>query len=80
MPAPSDDALHRLEPFLGTRTLEGVWTLSRSQADFSPLDFHQRWTGRFGDDGRSISGRWEISRDGGATWEHDFDLRYERVG
>ena len=153
MPAPGDDALQRLEPFLGTWTLEallpgvpsgdvgghvsfewlpgggflverwevpvpaapdglavigfhadrggylqhyfdsrgvarvydmgfeeGVWTLSRSQADFSPLDFHQRWTGRFGDDGRSISGRWEASRDGGGTWEHDFDLRYERVG
>ena len=57
---------------------EGVWTLSRTKADFSPLDFSQRFTGTFSDDGRTIQGRWEICHDG-STWEHDFDLVYRRV-
>ncbi|HEX2191621.1 MAG TPA: hypothetical protein VHH09_00355 [Acidimicrobiales bacterium] len=56
----------------------GVWTLSRTKPDFSPLEFHQRWTGTFGPDGNTISGRWEICHDG-TTWELDFELRYERV-
>ena len=56
----------------------GVWTLFRGSADFSPLHFSQRFTGTFGDDGRTIQGRWEISHDG-STWEHDFDLRYVRA-
>ena len=57
---------------------DGVWTLSRSQADFSPLDFRQRWTGTFSPDGNTITGRWEICHHG-ATWQHDFDLRYQRL-
>jgi len=57
---------------------DGVWTLSRSEPDFSPLDFRQRWTGTFSPDGNTIAGRWEICHDG-VTWEHDFDLRYERI-
>ena len=61
----------------------GVWRLSRTTADtpldFSPLDFSQRFTGTFTDDGRIIRGRWEIAHDG-STWEHDFDLIYTRVG
>jgi hypothetical protein len=56
----------------------GVWTLRREEADFSPLDFAQRYTGTFSDDGRTIAGRWEIAHDG-TTWEHDFDLTYLRV-
>ena len=57
---------------------DGVWKLERSSADFSPLDFSQRFTGEFSDDGKTISGRWEICHDG-STWEHDFDLTYIRV-
>ena len=57
---------------------DGVWTLSRTEPDFSPLDFRQRWTGRFSPDGDTITGRWESSRDGD-SWQHDFDLRYERI-
>jgi len=56
-----------------------VWTLRREAPDFSPLDFAQRYTGTFSDDGTKIIGRWEIAHDG-ATWEHDFDLTYVRVG
>lgn len=57
---------------------EGVWTLWRDTADFSPLDFAQRYTGTFSADGRRIVGAWEICHDG-TTWEHDFDLAYTRV-
>ena len=58
---------------------DDVWTLSRTEADVSPLDFAQRFTGTITDDGRTIRCRWEISHDG-TTWEHDFDLVYTRVG
>jgi hypothetical protein len=58
---------------------DGLWTLRREAPDFSPLDFAQRFTGRFSDDGKTIVGRWEIAHDG-STWEHDFDLTYVRIG
>jgi hypothetical protein len=62
-----------------TMSLEdGVWKLWRDTADFSPLDFAQRFTGTFSDDGMTITGAWEIAHDG-VTWEHDFDLTYIRV-
>ena len=57
---------------------EGVWTLRREEPDFSPLDFAQRFMGRFSADGREIAGRWEIANDR-KTWKHDFDLTYVRV-
>src|SRR5947207_4803278 len=34
---------------------DGIWKLSRQAPDFSPLDFSQRFTGTFGDDGRTIT-------------------------
>jgi hypothetical protein len=55
-----------------------IWKLWRDKADFSPLDFSQRYTGRFSDDGKTIAGAWEICNDG-KTWEHDFDLSYIKV-
>jgi hypothetical protein len=58
---------------------DGVWKLSRTTADFSPLDFSQRFTGTFGDNGRTIQGGWELCHDG-SIWEHDFDLVYTRLG
>jgi hypothetical protein len=57
---------------------DGVWKLSRTSADFSPLDFSQRFTGTLTEGGRTIEARWEICHDG-STWEHDFDLVYRRV-
>jgi hypothetical protein len=54
------------------------WTLWRTEPDFSPLDFAQRFVSTIADDGRSVDGRWEQSHDGGTTWEHDFGLRLER--
>jgi hypothetical protein len=58
--------------------VEGIWTVLRESEDFSPLDFRQRYTGRFSPDGRTIAGAWEI--DHGPGWEKDFDLNYFRVG
>jgi hypothetical protein len=57
----------------------GVWTLTRESPDFTPLDFRQRFTGTFSDDGNTITGAWEKSRNG-AGWEHDFALTYRRAG
>jgi hypothetical protein len=55
------------------------WTLERRTADFTPLNFHQRWSGTFSDDGREIHGRFETSPDG-REWQLDFELSYFRVG
>ena len=57
---------------------DGVWKLWRDSPDFSPLDFSQRYSGTFGEDGKTITGSWEICHDG-TTWEHDFDLTYTNV-
>jgi hypothetical protein len=57
----------------------GVWKLWRDEPDLSPLDFTQRYTGKFSEDGRTISGAWEICHDG-TTWERDFELTYIKVG
>jgi hypothetical protein len=55
-----------------------VWTLLRDEADFSPLDFPQRYIGNISDDGQTITGRWEICHDR-TTWQRDFDLSYRRL-
>jgi len=55
-----------------------VWTLTRESADFTPLDFQQRFTGTFSADGNTISGAWEKRL--GGDWEHDFALTYRRAG
>jgi hypothetical protein len=57
---------------------DGVWRLWRDEPDLSPLDFSQRFTGRFDETADTIAGTWEISNDGTA-WERDFDLTYERI-
>ena len=57
---------------------DGVWKLWRTAADFSPLDFSQRYTGTFSVDGTTIQGSWETSSDG-LTWEQDFELIYTKL-
>jgi hypothetical protein len=57
---------------------DGVWTLMRAKPDFSPLDFVQRYVGRFNEDQTTITGAWEIAHDH-TTWEHDFELSYTKV-
>jgi hypothetical protein len=64
---------------LYTMTLdERRWTLLREAADFTPLDFQQRYVGFFAEDDQRIEGRWERSDDG-LTWELDFELNYQKV-
>lgn len=41
-------------------------------------DLSQRFTGTFSDDGNTITGRGQMSKDG-STWERDLDLNYRRV-
>jgi hypothetical protein len=57
---------------------DGAWELLRVTPDFTPLDFSQRYTGRFSDDGRRIEGKWESSDDAGETWALDFQLNYAK--
>jgi uncharacterized protein DUF1579 len=57
---------------------DGVWTLTREFADFSPLDFRQRFTGTVSADATAITGAWE--KDTGDGWRHDFALTYRRAG
>jgi hypothetical protein len=59
---------------------DGTWTLRRDAADFTPLDFAQRFVGEFSEDGARIHGRWETMATDRSTWEHDFDLTYVKVG
>jgi hypothetical protein len=57
---------------------DGEWKLWRDSADFSPLDFSQRFAGTFSEDLETIAGSWEKSVDG-SSWEHDFNLVYTKI-
>jgi hypothetical protein len=46
--------------------------------DATAPDLSQRFTGTFSDDGNTIAGRGQLSRDG-STWEDDLALNFERV-
>jgi hypothetical protein len=60
-------------------TFDGTtWTLERTQADFSPLDFCQRYIGTFSNSRDTIDGEWQSSKDG-HEWRRDFALTYRRV-
>jgi hypothetical protein len=50
----------------------GVWKMWRESPDFS-----QRTTGTFSDDGKTITVRGELSRDG-VNWEGDLNVTYSR--
>jgi hypothetical protein len=52
---------------------ENVWKWWRNTTEFS-----QRFTGTIAADGRTITGRGEMSRDG-ARWEPDLQLTYTRA-
>jgi hypothetical protein len=52
---------------------DGVWKLWRDGEPFA-----QRFTGEFSDDGKTITGRWEIADDG-KTWKTDFDMTYMKI-
>jgi hypothetical protein len=51
----------------------GVWKMWREAPGF-----WQRFECTVSKDKRTVSGYWEKSTDNGATWEHDFDIKYVR--
>lgn len=51
----------------------GVWRLWRDAPGF-----WQRYAGTLDPDGTTITGAWELSKDG-LSWNHDFDLSYRRI-
>lgn len=55
-----------------------LWKLWRDKADFSPLDFFQRFTGNVDETGNVIDSKWEQSEDG-MDWKHDFQIVYRRA-
>ena len=56
-------------------SLQGrTWKLWRDGPGFVP----QRFTGEISEDGKTITGRWEIAEDG-ENFETDFDLTYTKV-
>jgi hypothetical protein len=58
--------------YRGTLT-DDEWRLERAAPDF-----YQRFFGAFGDDGRTIEGRWESSPNG-TVWELDFPITYRKT-
>ncbi len=55
-----------------------IWTLQRTSADFSALDFSQRWEAELSADGDAIHGRW-LDRSDDGEWSHDFELTYTKL-
>jgi hypothetical protein len=53
---------------------DGTWMIWGQ----SGPEFFQQFTGAFSDDGSTITGRWERSRDG-SIWETDFDVTYTKI-
>jgi hypothetical protein len=53
---------------------DNIWKMWRNAPGFS-----QRFTGTIVDDGNTIIGKWELSRDD-TSWEKDLELTYKRVG
>ena len=54
---------------------QGRWRFWR---DATAPDFSQRFSGSFSDDGNTITGRGQLSRDG-KTWDGDLDVNFHRV-
>ena len=52
---------------------DNIWKWWRNTPDFS-----QRYTGTIVDDGNTMVGKGELSKDG-SSWEKDLDLTYKRV-
>jgi hypothetical protein len=57
----------------GVSMREGVWRMWRDDPDFS-----QRFTGTFNNDGGTVAGLWELSRDG-SSWDDDLKVTYRKV-
>jgi hypothetical protein len=56
-----------------TTVVDRVWKMWREAPGFN-----QRFVGKISEDGKTITGQWEMSEDG-INWEVDFDLTYRKV-
>jgi hypothetical protein len=52
---------------------DGVWRMTRDHPGFS-----QRFAGTFSEDGDTITGQWELSRDD-ETWDLDLSVTFRRM-
>lgn len=60
-------------------TFDGrTWTLERTEADVTPLEFRQRFVGTFSDDLATINAEWFSAPADGGDWTRDFGLTYRR--
>jgi hypothetical protein len=71
--------------YFDSRGVYRVYSVSLDQTGWrywrdapAPDDLSQRFTGTFSDDGDTITGRGQLSRDG-RTWEDDLELTYRRI-
>lgn len=62
--------VHRVYDVSGS---DGVWRMWRDEPGFA-----QRFRGTFEDNGDTIPGLWELSRDG-SSWDADLEITFRRV-
>jgi hypothetical protein len=73
-------AMHYFDPRGKHRTFAVSLTADGWRYWNDDPSFAQRFTGTFGPDESTISGRAERSEDGGATWVLDLEIAYRRLG
>lgn len=56
-----------------TNIVDDIWQIWRNAPEFN-----QRFIGKIVDAGTTITGQWEMSRDG-SKWAKDFDLVYRKI-
>jgi hypothetical protein len=68
--------------YFDSRGVHRVYTVSMSNGVLriwrDAPGFSQRFTGTLQDDGRTIAGLWELSRDG-SSWDDDLEITYRRA-
>lgn len=52
----------------------GTWKTWRNDPEFA-----QRFEAKVSEDGNTITGNGDASKDGGKTWEHDYSITYTRI-
>ena len=72
-------AMHYFDPRGKHRTFAVSLTTDGWRYWNDDPSFAQRFTGTFGPDGATITGRVERSEDDGATWELDLEISYRRL-
>lgn len=78
----ADERFPQSTQIVDSRGVYRLYRMSLTQREWKSWrnapGFNQRYIGKISDDGRTITGRWEMSEDG-TSWKVDFDLNYEKV-